>query len=112
MNWRALHSITSSAGESSCGGTVRPSIVAVWALMASLNFGWRTTDPPPRFNSFCQERTHALQQIARMTYRAGKENSLAEITNFEPGKSLNGRAGTKFRTLQQMRGIACARAAV
>jgi hypothetical protein len=47
-----------------------------------------------------------------MTYRAGKENSLAEITNFEPGKSLNGRAGTKFRTLQQMRGIACARAAV
>src|SRR5262245_44245554 len=33
----ALHSITSSAVESSVGGTVRPSILAVWALMTSSN---------------------------------------------------------------------------
>src|SRR5262249_44617225 len=31
------HSITSSARASSCAGTVRPSIVAVWALMISSN---------------------------------------------------------------------------
>jgi hypothetical protein len=34
----ALHSITSSAAVSSVGGTVRPSIRAVWALMTSSNF--------------------------------------------------------------------------
>src|SRR5262249_19567968 len=33
----AFHSITSSARPSSCAGTVRPSIVAVWALMISSN---------------------------------------------------------------------------
>src|SRR5215471_6878122 len=33
----ALHSITSSARLSSAAGTVRPSILAVWALMTSSN---------------------------------------------------------------------------
>ena len=37
MNSRRLHSITSSARASSDGGTVRPSILAVWALMTSSN---------------------------------------------------------------------------
>ena len=32
-----VHSITSSARASSVGGTVRPSILAVWALMTSSN---------------------------------------------------------------------------
>ena len=32
------YSITSSARASSIGGTVRPSILAVWALMTSSNF--------------------------------------------------------------------------
>src|SRR5262249_4768917 len=32
-----FHSITSSARARSCGGTVRPSIVAVWTLMTSSN---------------------------------------------------------------------------
>src|SRR5262249_49239065 len=31
------HSITSSATDSSVGGTVRPSMVAVWALMTNSN---------------------------------------------------------------------------
>ena len=35
MNSRPPHSITSSAMASSDGGTVRPSILAVWALMTS-----------------------------------------------------------------------------
>src|SRR5262245_48526705 len=34
--WRT-HSITSSARASSVGGTARPSILAVWALMTSSN---------------------------------------------------------------------------
>ena len=34
---KSLHSITSSAVASSDGGTVRPSIRAVWALMTSSN---------------------------------------------------------------------------
>jgi hypothetical protein len=33
----SLHSITSSAATSSLSGTVRPSILAVWALMTSSN---------------------------------------------------------------------------
>jgi hypothetical protein len=33
----AFHSITSSAVESKVGGTVRPSILAVWPLMTSSN---------------------------------------------------------------------------
>ena len=39
----ALHSITSSAVASSVGGTVRPSIRAVWWLMTSSNFDACTT---------------------------------------------------------------------
>ena len=38
MNSRRSHSITSSAMASSVGGTVRPSIRAVWWLMTSSNF--------------------------------------------------------------------------
>ena len=37
MNSRRSHSITSSARASSDGGTARPSILAVWALMTSSN---------------------------------------------------------------------------
>src|SRR5215470_15867934 len=37
------HSITSSATDSSDGGTVRPSIVAVWALMTNSNLADCTT---------------------------------------------------------------------
>jgi hypothetical protein len=38
-----LHSITSSAATSKPGGTVRPSIRAVWALMTRSNFvDWTT----------------------------------------------------------------------
>src|SRR5262245_12632254 len=39
----AFHSITSSAATSSLSGTVRPSILAVWALMTSSNLVDRTT---------------------------------------------------------------------
>jgi len=42
----ALHSMTSSATESSVGGTVRPGIRAVWALMTSSNFVTCTTGSP------------------------------------------------------------------
>ena len=38
-----FHSITSSARASSVGGTVRPSILAVWALMTSSNLDACTT---------------------------------------------------------------------
>jgi hypothetical protein len=38
-----LYSITSSARASSVGGTARPSILAVWALMTSSNFDACTT---------------------------------------------------------------------
>ena len=37
MNSRRSHSITSSARASRVGGTARPSILAVWALMTSSN---------------------------------------------------------------------------
>src|SRR6476660_8246221 len=40
--WRT-HSITSSAAASSLSGTVRPSILAVWALMTNSNFDACTT---------------------------------------------------------------------
>ena len=39
----SAHSITSSAVASSVGGTVRPSILAVWALMTSSNLTDCTT---------------------------------------------------------------------
>ena len=38
-----FHSITSSARASSDGGTVRPSVLAVWALMTGSNFDVCTT---------------------------------------------------------------------
>ena len=43
MNSRRSHSITSSALASSVVGTVRPSILAVWALMTSSNLDACTT---------------------------------------------------------------------
>ena len=39
----ALHSITSSVRASSVGGMVRPSILAVWALMTNSNYDACTT---------------------------------------------------------------------